>query len=506
MSAPSPNNQIRNIVIVGGGTAGWITAAAFGRVLSPKDYAVTLVESDQIGTVGVGEATIPPIRDFHRMLGINEAEFVAQTQATFKLGIEFIDWQRTGTRYFHPFGEYGRKLDAIAFHQYWLRAQALQDCGDLADYSLCTVAAYAGKFAPPDNDPGSVLSSMSHAYHFDAALYAAYLRRYAENLGVVRVEGKLVDVELDGGTGFIKRIKLESSASIDGDFFVDCTGFTGLLIGEALGIDYQDWSHYLPADSALALQTSGNGGPTLPYTQSTAHPAGWRWRIPLQHRVGNGIVFSSQFMSDDEASGLLLSSADGEALTEPRRIGFLPGKRRVSWEKNCVAIGLSSGFLEPLESTSIHLIQTAVTRLLQLFPGREFSPALAAEFNAQVTTELEFIRDFIILHYHLNERDEPMWEYCRHMPVPDSLQDKLRLFRDRGRVLESQHDLFKVASWVAVMRGQGLDPEFYDPLVNRRPTEQLLPLLDELRRAYRAARDAMPTHDEFLQQITEHQQ
>lgn len=494
------NNAINEIVIVGGGTAGWLTAAAFSRVLPEKQYKVTLVESDMIGAVGVGEATIPPIRDFHRMLGVNEAEFVRATQATFKLGIEFENWGRDKRAYFHPFGEYGREFDSVAFHQYWQRGQQLGNKADLSDYSLCTVAAKRGKFAPNSNDPQSVLSSIGYAYHFDASLYAMFLREYSEKNGVVRIEGKVVDVDLDNENGQIQSIRLDSSQTISGDFFIDCTGFSALLIGKALGVDYEDWSHVLPANRAFAVQTEKDTGAIKPYTISTAHSSGWQWKIPLQHRAGNGLVYSDQFIDDDKACELLMNNLSGRPLTEPRQLSFTTGKRVKSWHKNCVAIGLSSGFLEPLESTSIHLIQTAISRLLQLLPGKEFCTADINEYNDGVNREVEFIRDFIVLHYHLNQRAEPLWEYCREMPVPDSLSHKIEMFQNRGRLFDDQYDLFKKASWVAVMKGQGITPNYYDSVADYKPADRLLELLAEMRKVFSGAADAMPTHDEFIAQ------
>lgn len=500
----SENNNIQRVVIVGGGTAGWISAAALSRVLPRSDFSITLVESDQIGTVGVGEATIPPIRDFHRMLGINEVEMIRKTNASFKLGIEFSNWQEVGKRYFHPFGEYGRKIDSVAFHQYFMRGASLQDCGDLSEYSLCTMAAMAAKFAPPSTDRSSILSSMAYAYHFDATAYAKFLRQYSEDLGVQRTEGKVVDVQLNSENGFIEAIQLESSEKIDGDLFIDCTGFASLLIGRALGVKFEDWSHYLPANRAVAVQTKSPDTPILPYTKSIAHAAGWQWSIPLQHRSGNGLVFSDEFMSEEQAQELLMNNlpetATTEAISEPRILKFVTGKRQQAWRKNCVAIGLSSGFLEPLESTSIHLIQTAITRLLSLFPGSEFCQADIDQFNLEVSEELEFVRDFIILHYHQNNRDEPLWEYCRNMSIPISLQRRIDLFTNRGRIVEDQYDLFKTASWVAVMAGQGIQPKGYDPIAENKPQQRLLGLLQEMRKAYREASRAMPSHAEFIAQ------
>jgi tryptophan halogenase len=493
------DNSIKNVVIVGGGTAGWVTAAALARVMPPETCQVTLVESDAIGTVGVGEATIPPIQHYHQMLGLNEVEFIRCTQATFKLGIDFIGWGRQDSHYFHPFGQYGREFDSVSFHQYWLRAQTLADCGDLSDYSMCTLAARQGRFAPSNSDPGSLLSTMGYAYHFDASLYAACLREYAEVRGVNRVEGKVIDVRLDSNDGFIRSVTLASSQQVEGDFFIDCTGFAGLLIEKVMNVGFENWSHYLPADRAVAVP-SANVGPARPYTQSIARSAGWQWRIPLQHRTGNGFVYCSDHISDDEATETLLSNLEGEALASPRTLSFTTGRRHHSWHKNCLAIGLSAGFLEPLESTSIHLIQTSVSRLLQLFPGKDFNPADIREFNQQTQREYEFVRDFIILHYHANQRPEPLWQYCRSMDIPQTLADRIELFKHRGRIFEREEDLFKKASWLAVLRGQGVHPEAYDPIANAKPEGRLVEMLQEMRRVFRGGVEAMPQHDEFIDQ------
>lgn len=494
------NNNIKNIVIVGGGTAGWITAAAMSRVLDQTDFNIRLIESDHIGTVGVGEATIPPIRSFHRMLGINEVDMLKKTDATFKLGIQFENWSQQGDAYFHPFGEYGRELDSVAFHQYWQRGSSEQNCGELAEYSLCTQAALQHKFAPPSSDRNSVLSAMSYAYHFDATAYAKYLRSYSENLGVERIEGKVTEVNLEPTSGDIESVTLENGPVVSGDLFIDCTGFASLLMGKALGVGYEDWSHYLPADSAIAVQTTSGTESLAPYTRSIANPIGWRWQIPLQSRMGNGIVFSSAFSSNDDAHRELMKNVMGDPINEPRTLTFTTGKRKHSWHKNCVAIGLSSSFLEPLESTSIHLIQTAVTRLLRLFPGKEFNQHEITQYNNEVSAELEFVRDFIILHYRLNNRPESMWQYCREMPIPDSLQHRIDLFSNRGRVIEESYDLFKTASWVAVMRGQGIEPKNHDPLADFKPADRLLEMLNRMREGFSAATDAMPDHDEFIKQ------
>lgn len=493
------NNKIRRVVIAGGGTAGWTAAAALARVLGRDHCDITLVESEAIGTVGVGEATIPTIQTFHKMLGIREVDFIRATQATFKLGIEFRGWGKPDGRYFHPFGHYGREFDSIPFHQYWLRGSTIADCGSLSDYSLCAVAAELGRFLPANSDPGSILSSLGYAYHFDAGLYAKFLRHYAEGLGVKRIEGKVVDVTLRAEDGHIRSLALESGQILEGDFFIDCSGFAGLLIGGALNVGYEDWSHYLPADSAVAVP-SENVGPTRPYTQSTASAAGWQWRIPLQHRTGNGLVYCSDHLSEDEAVATLLANLVGQPLAEPKRLRFTTGRRREFWHRNCLALGLAAGFMEPLESTAIHLVQTGISRLLLLFPGREFHRADIDEFNAQTAREYEFIRDFIILHYCANARSEPLWQYCREMPVPQTLAHRIALFRNRGRIFEREEDLFKSASWLAVLMGQGIVPEQHDPVVDNKPERKLLGMLEEMRQLLRRGAEAMPTHDEFIEQ------
>lgn len=496
------NNNIKRIVIVGGGTAGWLTACSLARVLPRQDYDITLVESEAIGIVGVGEATIPTIRDFHTMLGINEAEFVRRTQATFKLGIEFHNWSKAGDRYFHPFGQYGREFDSVSFHQYWLRARQSVDCGDLSEYSLCTLAAAAGKFMPSSSDPDSVLSNMGYAYHFDASLYAKFLREVGEATGVKRLEGKVVDVRLRPENGFVDSVFLEPNGDeagqrIEGDLFIDCSGFAGLLIGQTLNVDYEDWSHLLPANRAVAVP-SENVGSTRPYTMSIARAAGWQWRIPLQHRTGNGFVYCSDYLSDDEASQILMSNLEGEALAEPRLLRFKTGRRTKSWHKNCVALGLAAGFLEPLESTAIHLVQAAVSRLLQIFPGAEFNEVEIDEFNLQTAREYDLVRDFIILHYHANQRAEPLWQHTRAMPVPESLTHKIKLFQNRGRFFERQDDLFKKASWLAVMRGQIGDPAGYDPIADSKAQGRLVEVMQEMRQVFQRSVEAMPAHDVFM--------
>lgn len=495
------HKPIQKVVIVGGGTAGWISASSLARVLPKDRYDITLVESDQIGIIGVGEATIPPIQDVHKMLGLNEADFVRSTEASFKLGIEFKNWSSKGSSYFHPFGQYGREFDSVSFHQYWLRARSLGFEGDLSEFSLGEKMAKAGKFVPSSQDPQSVLSTMGYAYHFDASLYAKFLRRIAEGMGVTRTEGKVVDVRLASDSGHIESIQLESGQSIEGDLFIDCTGFASLLIGKTLGVEFEDWSHLLSANRAVAVP-SENVGKTKPYTQSIAHEAGWQWRIPLQHRTGNGFVFSDKYLSEDEATHTLLNNLEGEALAEPRVLRFKTGRRTQAWKKNCIAVGLSAGFIEPLESTAIHLVQTMIARLLQIFPQDGFQTADIDEFNQQFCREYDMVRDFIVLHYHLNQRGEPLWKNAREMPIPESLSHKMRLFAAHGRFFERQDDLFKKASWLAVMMGQGISPRSYDPVADRKPEAGLAQWLNGIQTAYQGAVEAMPEHDEFLAHIT----
>ncbi len=495
------HKPIQKIVIVGGGTAGWISASSLARVLPKDQYDITLVESDQIGIIGVGEATIPPIQDVHKMLGVNEADFVRSTEASFKLGIEFKNWSSKGSSYFHPFGQYGREFDSVSFHQYWLRARSLGFEGDLSEFSLGEKMAKAGKFVPSSQDPQSVLSTMGYAYHFDASLYAKFLRRIAEGMDVTRTEGKVVDVRLASDSGHIESIQLESGQSIEGDLFIDCTGFASLLIGKTLGVEFEDWSHLLSANRAVAVP-SENVGKTKPYTQSIAHEAGWQWRIPLQHRTGNGFVFSDKYLSEDEATHTLLNNLEGEALAEPRVLKFKTGRRTQAWQKNCIAVGLSAGFIEPLESTAIHLVQTMIARLLQIFPQDGFQTADIDEFNQQFCREYDMVRDFIVLHYHLNQRSEPLWKNAREMPIPESLSHKMRLFAAHGRFFERQDDLFKKASWLAVMMGQGISPRSYDPVADRKPEAGLAQWLNGIQTAYKGAVEAMPEHDEFLAHVT----
>jgi tryptophan halogenase len=488
---------IGRIAIVGGGTAGWMAAAWLAHVLK-RAATITLVESEEIGTVGVGEATIPPIRSFNALLGIDENDFVRHTQATFKLGIEFADWGAAGNRYLHPFGKYGHTLERVAFHQHWLRLRAAGDATPLHEYSLSARAAYLGRFIRPTEDPRLILSSLSYAFHFDAGLYAAYLRRHAETRGVTRVEGKVLDVELRGTDGFIHALTLTHGRRIEADLFIDCSGFRGLLIEQALKTGYEDYTHWLPCDRAVAVP-SESVSPLTPYTRATAHAAGWQWRIPLQHRVGNGHVYCSRFMSDDEATATLLANLDGKPLADPRLLRFTTGRRRKFWNRNCIALGLAAGFLEPLESTSIHLIQSGVTQLAAVFPDMSFDPADADEYNRLQLQEFDRVRDFIVLHYKLNTRDDaPLWRHCRDMAIPDELAYRMRLFGASGRVAFEERDLFVESNWLSVMLGQGIAPARHDPLADLVSLADARRRLADLHGLIGQTAGAMPGHAEFI--------
>lgn len=489
---------IETVVIVGGGTAGWMAAAAASRYLDDGRRRFILVESEEIGTVGVGEATIPPILDFNAKLGIAEADFVRATQATFKLGIEFVNWGNLGESYIHPFGSIGKDFEGVAFHQIWNKYRAMAGLGPITDFSMACAAATAGKFAPTSSDPRSPLSQLGYAYHFDAGLYARFLRGYAEGNGVIRHEGRIEQVEQDGESGFVTAVVLQDGRRVAGDLFIDCSGFRSLLLGQTLGVPYHDWSRWLPCDSALAVP-SARTAPLLPYTRSTAHGAGWQWRIPLQHRTGNGHVYCSAFMDEDEAARVLMSQLDGAAIGAPRKISFVAGMRDRLWEKNVIALGLAGGFIEPLESTSIHLIQTGISKLLWLFPDKRCSAVEQDEYNRMMTEQFAYIRDFIVLHYKATARsDTPFWRQVRDMPIPDSLARKIELFREKGRILRYDHDLFDVPSWVAVMMGQGILPVGHDAVADSLDDERVISALRTLASHYAEQASRMPRHEDYI--------
>ena len=493
-------DPVRQIVIVGGGTAGWMTAAAFSKVLGPA-YRIRLVESDEIGIIGVGEATIPHIQEFNRALGLDEDVFLRETQGTFKLGIEFVNWGGLGDRYIHGFGRVGQATAALPFHHFWLRMHQRGLASPLEAYSINTVAPLQHKFMRARLDMrGSPVADIAHAFHFDASLYARFLRRLAESQGVQRTEGRIARVTQREPDGFVDAVVMDSGERIEGDFFVDCSGMRGLLIEQTLKSGYEDWSHWLPCDRALAVPCT-SAGPLLPMTRSTAHSAGWQWRIPLQHRTGNGHVYCSGIMQQDEATDILLRHLDGEPTASPRPLSFLTGKRRQFWNRNCVAVGLSSGFLEPLESTSIHLIHTAISRIINFFPHAGFDAADVAEYNALTAQEYERIRDFLILHYKVTERtDSEFWNYCRTMPIPESLQRKIDLFSSNGRIYRDGEELFAEASWLQVMVGQRLIPRGYHPFADLQPEAEVLAYVRNVEQVIGKCVAVMPPHADFIAQ------
>lgn len=490
--------QLKKILIVGGGTAGWMTAALLSKLFGGR-YDISLIESEAIGIIGVGEATIPAIKKYNELLGLDEAEFLKRTQGSFKLGIQFVDWWKPGHSYIHGFGQIGRDLGWLRCHQYWLKMQGLGRASDFANFSINTAAALENRFMRADPKMvESPIGQIAHAFHFDASLYARYLRGLAEAKGVRRREGKVADVTLRGEDGFVRSVTMEDGEVIEADLFIDCSGFRGLIIEQAMKTGYEDWTHWLPCDRAMAVPCA-RVEPFTPYTRSTARPAGWQWRIPLQHRTGNGHVYSSQHMEDADAEALLLANLDGEQLAEPNRLRFVTGKRRQTWNRNCVAIGLSSGFLEPLESTSIHLIQSAVIRLVRLLPDAGFDPAGIAEFNRQTDFEYERIRDFIILHYKATARDDTaFWRYCRDMEVPDTLQRKMDLFAANGRVFREDEELFAEESWIQVFLGQGVIPRGYDPLVDLKSDAEIVTFLDNVEGVIRKCVAIMPEHGDYV--------
>lgn len=490
--------QQKTITIVGGGTAGWMTAALLSKLFT-RGFQIQLVESDEIGTIGVGEATIPAIRTFLGLAGIDEFEMMRATQSTYKLGIEFVDWRAHGSSYIHGFGKIGQDLLWLHPHQFWLKYAPLGLAKHFDHYALNCVAARKNRFAHPDaRNPSSPAADIDYAFHMDASLFAAFLRRQSEARGVRRIEGRIIATRLRGEDGFVEAVELPDGRQVGGDLFVDCSGMRALLLGEALGIGFEDWSHWLPCDRALAVPCASIA-PLTPYTRSTARTAGWQWRIPLQHRIGNGHVYASAYLGDDEAAEQLLSSLDGPALADPRPIRFRPGKRHRAWEKNVVALGLASGFLEPLESTSIHLIQTAILRLVALFPGADMRDADRNEYNRQTDFEFRDVRDFIIAHYKVTERaDTPFWRYVRGMDVPDSLAERLELFRASARFfVRGKAELFREESWAQVLIGQGL-PMRYDPMTDMIPDDQALAYLHDMEEVIEDCAAGMPDHAQFI--------
>lgn len=492
------NNTIKKVVILGGGTAGWISAALIKKLLASA-VDVELVESNMIGTIGVGEATIPPIRLLNNVLGINEAEFIKATKATIKLAIKFENWKQQDHSYYHTFGAAGKSLAFCHFHHLLKRAGQLEDDSQLWQYDLNYLCAQAGKFAPINaKDP---ILELPYAYHFDAGLYAKFLNTFSQKMGVVRTEGMVDSVEQCKDSGFIKALVLKGGKKVEGDLFIDCSGFKGLLIQEKLKTGFEDWSQWLQCDRAIAVP-SERFEQTLPYTRSIAHSAGWQWRIPLQHRNGNGIVYSSAHYSEQQATDILLSNLDSTALADPKVIKFQTGRRYKQWNKNVIAVGLSSGFLEPLESTSIHLIQSAVVRLVHSFPHNGISDTLVNEYNKQSEVEFEQIRDFLILHYHATQRtDSQFWQDMRNMEIPDSLKHKMELFKESGRLFREQDDLFIESSWLQVLIGQGIMPKDYHPIANNMSESHIIETLEKIKKIKQEPISKLPSHDEFIKSI-----
>ena len=498
-SSVNPNGAIGKVVIVGGGTAGWMAAAAFSKVLGPAGIRIELVESEEIGTVGVGEATIPQLLHFNALLELDENEFVRATQGTYKLGIEFVDWHRLGHRYIHPFGSYGIPMLGVDFQHFWLKGRLLGETTSLDAYSIAAVAARQSRFLRPlPEQTRSPLSKISYAFQFDASLYARYLRHWAEARGVIRTEGRIAAVDLHAQRELVKAVKLSDGRTVEADLFIDCSGFRGLLIEQTLHSGYEDWTRWLPCDRAVAVPCARIEDPA-PYTRSTARAAGWQWRIPLQHRTGNGYVYSSRHISDDEAAATLLRNLDGEPLAEPRLLRFTGGHRRRPWIGNVVSMGLASGFLEPLESTSIHMVQSAIARLMTLFPSARFEQAEIDEYNRQTIQEYIHVRDFLVLHYRATERsDSPFWNECRMLPPPPGLARKLDLFRTNGRIVRDKDELFTETSWLAVMVGQGIEAAGYHPVVDLIDNEETLRRLADIRAVNQRAATLMPRHVDFL--------
>ena len=491
--------KIRNIVIVGGGTAGWMVAAAMSKLINDTEININLIESEAIGTVGVGEATIPHIQYFNRLLGLDENEFVRKTNATFKLGIEFANWGRVGESYLHPFGEYGIPMGGLRFHQIWHRYNAMGKAKHVDDYCLAILAAREGKFQRPDMKyKNSPLKSITYAFQFDASLYAKFMREFAEARGVNRIEGRITHADQNVESGFIESVTLENGETYSGDLFIDCSGFRGLLIEQTLKTGYTDWSAMLPCDRAVA-RASKSSAPPPPFTRATAKEAGWQWRIPLQSRIGNGHVYCSSYMSDDEALKSLNKDIDDKPISEPNFLRFKTGIRKKPWHKNVVSLGLSAGFLEPLESTSIHLIQTAVARLMANFPDKNFAQSNIDYFNERTLLEYEQVRDFLILHYYATEReDTPFWKYCKNMEIPDTLRQRIALYKDNARLYRHDNEIFGETSWFAVMHGQGLRPKSYHPLADSLPADELTKRMKELEQVTQACLGQMPLHQDFI--------
>ncbi|WP_040308466.1 tryptophan halogenase family protein [Asticcacaulis biprosthecium] len=495
---------VRRIVILGGGTAGWMAAACLARNLGTRNHTIEVIESPDIGTVGVGEATIPMINLFNKILGVSPTDMVRETEATFKLGIEFVDWGGLGRSYIHPFGTYGADMGGISFIHYFLRQSLLNGTWTPEIYNLETAAARAGKFGVlPNNDPSR--PSLNHAYHFDAALYADFLRRYSLKRGVVRHEAAVTQVHQDAETGFVTALDLKDGGQVEGDFFIDCSGFRGLLIEQTLKAGYEDWSHWLPCNRAWAVPCERVETP-LPYTRSTALEAGWQWRIPLQHRTGNGYVFCDGFIDEDQAADKLMGWLDGKPLADPRKLSFVTGHRRKMWSKNVVALGLASGFLEPLESTSIHLVQSALAKLMAFFPRDGFDPDVEDHFNTVMCGEYANVRDFLIAHYKVTDReDTPFWAYCKHMSVPDSLTQRLAIFERGGMYVEPPYELFREASWFAVLTGQGIRPRSWHPVADMMTDAELTHHTAQIRDLVASTAARLPPHETFIRHCQQRQ-
>ncbi len=495
------NKRLEHIAIIGGGSAGWMSAAALANAVG-SGCKITLVESESIAPVGVGEATIPPIRHFNARLGIDEATFIRETKGSFKLGIEFADWRVKGESYFHPFGNYGAEFDSVPFYQYWIREHLAGNVKSLDEFTLAWIAAREGRYEPPMRDPRNIRSRHDYAYHFDAGLYAQFLRRYSEARGVTRIEGRVSGANFRPTDGHIESVKLDDGQEISADLFIDCTGFYGLLTEKYLETGYEAWSHWLPCNRAVAAPCHRDETPIKPYTISTAKTAGWQWRIPLQHRIGNGYVYCDQFLSPEEAEAELIESLEAEPAAPPKHLKFTTGMRKKFWHKNCVAIGLSAGFMEPLESTSLHLIQYGVMRLVAMLPDRDMSPLLAEEYNKLTRAEYERIRDFLVLHYHATERDDtPFWRHCQQIEIPDSLAYKIAQFRENGMIVSDERELFHNPSWIAVYIGQGIVPKRAPTGSTLRDDVPVAQRLDQIHAAIREGAAAMPEHEDYIQQL-----